>query len=243
MTHFEDLRHTLAQLSRAERRDLFAWLDRSNELLYGPDRIEDAKATYGPAAPVPEYMTRDEFLEFQEQSAIPYEYVNGIIRQISGPSIAHCRLTQNLFDAVRTRLRGSPCEAFCAGLQLNLTLGAAAHVTDRREDEIVYKPDLFVVCDTRGWGKNWVPNPKLVVEVLSPSTQYIDRREKLVNYSRTPSLEEYVIVAQNRVEIAVHRRAQNWVGELVSGPRGVAELRSLGLAVPMAEIYEHAFDL
>src|SRR5690242_1856631 len=83
------------------------------------------------------YMTREEFLHVQERSSIAYEYVNGVIRQIDGPTLAHCLLTQNFCQAIRARLRGSQCEVFSSGVQLNLTL---------RNDEVVYRPDLFVAC-------------------------------------------------------------------------------------------------
>jgi Uma2 family endonuclease len=231
MNNFEEIRYALSRLNNAERRAIIAWLQRSNELLYGADRVEESRPAY--VSQAPEYMTREEFLELQERSPIPYEYVNGIIRQMSAPSVAHCRVTQSLFDGMRSRLRGSPCETFCAGLQLNLTL---------EDDEIVYKPDLFVVCESQGWGKNWIANPKLVVEVLSPSTQYIDRREKLVNYCRVPSLDEYVIASQKRAEFMIYRRAGDWRPESVTDLRSVVEFRSLGIAIPLVEIYDDVFS-
>jgi Uma2 family endonuclease len=231
MNNFEEIRHALSRLNNTERRAIIAWLQRSNELLYGADRVEEPRPAY--VSQAPEYMTREEFLEFQEQSPIPYEYINGIIRQISGPSVAHCRVTQNLFDGMRRRLRGTLCEAFCAGLQLSLTLG---------DDEIVYRPDVFAVCDNKGWGKNGVPNPKLVVEVLAPSTQYIDRREKLVNYCRVASLDEYIIASQKHTELTIYRRAADWRAEAVTDLRAVVEFRSLGITVPLVEIYDDVFS-
>jgi Uma2 family endonuclease len=231
MNRFEEIRHALARLSDAERRALIAWLQRPNELLYGADRVEEPQSAY--ATPLPEYMTREEFLDFQERSPIPYEYINGIIRQVSAPSVAHGLVTQNIFRVVDSHLRGGPCKPFCTGVQLSLTLG---------EDEIVYIPDLYVSCDRTAWDDRWIPNPKFVVEVLSPSTQHIDRREKAANYCRVPSLDEYVIAAQKRAELTIYRRAGQWSPEIVSGPRAVAEFRSLGLSVPLAEIYEDVFS-
>jgi len=142
-------------------------------------------------------MTLDEFFEFQERTPITYEYVNGIIRAMSGPSVAHCLITQNIFRLVDARLRGGPCEAFCTGGQLQLTFG---------KDEIIYHPDVYVSCDRNAWSEKSVVNPRFVVEVLSPSTQHIDRREKLVNYCRLISLQEYVIVSQRRAELEIYRR-------------------------------------
>jgi Uma2 family endonuclease len=226
-----EIRRALSLLPEADRAAIVRWLENSNERIYGGYRIEEPRATY--AERPPEYMTREEFLEFQERSPVAYEYVNGIIRAMSGPSVAHGLITQNIFLAITPLLRGGPCQAFCTGVQLNLTLG---------DDELVYEPDLYVSCDRSAWDEKWIPNPRFVVEVLSPSTQHIDRREKAVNYRRVPTLDEYVLAAQTRPELTIYRRAERWVPDIVSGPRGVAEFRSLDVSVPLTEIYERVFS-
>ena len=230
MNRFAEIRYALARLNEAERREIIAWLERLDERVYGADRVEEPRATY--ATSFPEYMTREEFLEFQERSVTAYEYVNGVIRAMSGPSVAHCLVTQNIFVALQSHLRGKPCQPFCTGGQVNLTLG---------EDEIVYHPDVYVSCDRSAWDQKWIPNPTFVVEVLSPSTQHIDRREKAANYRRVVSLDEYVIASQKRAELMIFRRAEHWQPDVVTGPRAVAQFRSLGLSVPLAEIYEGVF--
>jgi Uma2 family endonuclease len=187
-------------------------------------------ASSSPSAnPTPTYMTRDEFLDFQEQSFTPYEYVNGIIRAMSGPSVAHCLITQNIHRALDARLRGGPCQSFCTGGEINLTLG---------DDEIVYHPDVYVSCDRSVWDPRWIPNPKFVVEVLSPTTQDIDRREKAFNYRRVDSLDEYVMASQKRPEVTVFRRADRWRPSISVGLRTAVEFRSFGVSVSLAEIYE-----
>ena len=112
---------------------------------------------------------------------------------------------------------------------------------DAASDKDYYYPDIMVSCDTSGWRELWLLNPRLIVEVLSPSTQYIDRREKASTYRKVPSMEEYVIAAQNSWQLTIFRRTENWVAEIVSGPDAVAEFRSLGLSVPLAEIYRGVF--
>jgi Uma2 family endonuclease len=231
MNKFAEIRYALARLNDAERKEIIAWLERCTERLYGADRVEEPKAAY--LAPFVDYMTREEFLEFQERSPISYEYVNGVIRAMSGPSVAHCLISQNIFLALQSHLRGKPCQPFCTGMQVNLTLG---------KDEIVYEPDVSVSCDRSAWDKKWIPNPKLVVEVLSPSTQHVDRREKAVNYRRVVSLDEYVMASQKRPELTILRRAEHWQPDVVIGPRAVAEFRSLDLSVPLADIYEGIFS-
>jgi Uma2 family endonuclease len=99
-----------------------------------------------------------------------------------------------------------------------------------------------VSCDRGGWRDMWLHNPRFIVEVLSPSTQHIDRREKTATYRRIPSVEEYVIAAQSSWHLTILRRAENWVPEVVSGGEGVAEFRSLDIVVPLAEIYGRPFS-
>ena len=235
MNKFAEIRYSLAQLNDVERKDIIAWLERFSERAHGFDRVEEPeepRSAYGapiPEHPSPEYMTRDEFLDFQEQSFTPFEFVNGIIRPMSGPSVAHCLITQNIHRVLDTRLRGGPCQSFCTGGEINLTLG---------DDEIVYHPDVYVSCDRSVWDPRWIPNPKFVVEVLSPSTQDIDNREKAVNYRRVDSLDEYVIASQKRPEVTIYRRADRWRPEISMGLRAEAEFRSFGVSVSLAEIYE-----
>jgi Uma2 family endonuclease len=232
MNKFAEIRYALAQLNDTERKDIIAWLERFGERVHGADKVEEPPLAYGESFPEyvsPEYMTRAEFLDFQEKSFLPYEYVNGIIRAMSGPSVAHCLITQNIHRVLDSRLRGGPCQSFCTGGEINLTLG---------DDEIVYHPDVYVSCDRSVWDPRWSPNPKFVVEVLSPSTLQIDRREKATNYRRVDSLDEYVMVSQQRPEVTIYRRADRWRPDVSVGPRAVAEFRSFGVSVPLVAIYE-----
>lgn len=230
MSRFEDLRRELARLNDSQRRAIISWLSRQNDSIYNADRIEEPRPAY--ATPLPELMTLEEFFEFQEYSPIPYEFVNGIIRAVSAPSVPHCLVAQNIFRAIDSHLRPGPCVPFIAGGEVNLSLGS---------DKIVYKPDIFVSCDKSSWHEKWIPNPRFVVEVLSPSTQQIDRKEKAVNYRRVPSMEEYVIASQKHAELIIYRRVAHWLPEIVSGERAVAEFRSLGVSVPLSIIYEDVF--
>jgi len=128
MNRFEEIRQSLARLSEAERDAMITWL-----LRQGADRVEEALPAY--ATPLPELMTCEEFLDLQDPDPNRYEFVNGIIRLMSGPSVAHCRIAQNVYAALRAHLRGGPCVPFCTGGNVKLSPGT---------DQIVYKPDVFV---------------------------------------------------------------------------------------------------
>ncbi len=173
-------------------------------------------------------MTIDEYMKFEEQSPDRHEYVNGIVHAMNGPSVAHARIAGKLFVAVEAHLRGGPCEAFATDVKLRIR---------SETDEVVYYPDLIVACNSEEWGEHYVCNPKLVAEILSPSTMHIDRREKAMIYRRVASIEEYVLLEQRKHTVTVHRRSENWRPRVYSGPQSVAEFRSISLSVPLTQIY------
>jgi Uma2 family endonuclease len=148
---------------------------------------------------------------------------------MNGVSVAHARIARELVMTVGGHLRGEPCELFSTDLKLRIR-------TDT--DEVFYYPDMMVACQRDDWGANYVRNPKLVAEILSPSTQHIDRREKAMTYRRIASLEEYVLLAQDDHKVIVHRRAENWRPQSYTGPQATVEFRSIGLSVPLVQIYE-----
>jgi Uma2 family endonuclease len=83
----------------------------------------------------------------------------------------------------------------------------------------------------------WAEHPTLVVEILSPSTEAIDRREKFLNYRQIETVQEYVLIAQKSLEVTVFRRSASWSPVIVRSREGVAELQSIGLSLPLTEIY------
>jgi hypothetical protein len=129
----EDIKHALEELSTDERDVIATWLQ---ELISAPDRsdrVEEPQPAYAHAQP---FMTLDEYMEFEEQSAFRHEYVNGVVYAMSRPSIAHARITRKLLVAFETHLRGSPCEPFASKLRIR-----------SETDEIFYCPDVVVACN------------------------------------------------------------------------------------------------
>jgi Uma2 family endonuclease len=226
VTTLEDIKHALEDLSTDGRHAIAKWLE---ELISASDRsyrVEEPQPAYAHAQP---FMTVDEYMEFEEQSSFRHEYVNGVVYAMSGPSLAHVRMTGELWFAFKTHLRGSPCEPFATDAKLRIRL---------ETDDIVYYPDVVVACNRDEWGTNYVCNPKLVIEILSPSTGHIDRREKAMTYRRVSSIEEYVLLEQDEPKVIVHRRTENWKPHMYIGLEAVAEFRAIGLSVPLAQIYE-----
>jgi len=79
--------------------------------------------------------------------------------------------------------------------------------------------------------------------VLSPSTEKIDRREKALNYRQIATLEEYVLIAQNRPRVEIQRRADEWRPTFVTSLDATAEFNSIGLSLPLTQIYEGVLNM
>lgn len=174
-------------------------------------------------------MSAAEYLAFEESSTVKHEFVGGEIHAMSGASLAHNKITLNIYSALRAGLHGGPCQVFVADVKVRLESARA---------EFFYYPDVVVTCHPTGRDTHFLRFPTLVFEVLSPTTEVIDRREKLVNYRCAQSLEEYVLVAQDRPEVTIFRRALGWQGEIFTAPEARVEFQSVQQAMTVAAIYE-----
>ena len=221
-----EIRRAIEALPLEERMHIVDWLMEYSHVETRADSVREPAAVYGET--VPQLLTVEEYFELEKRSGQRYEYVNGVVYAMSGASRAHNHISLKLAFLLMQHLRGGPCRVFSSDLKLNLKLGDA---------EFFYYPDVMVACDQRGWDEYFIHNPKLVIEILSPSTQTMDVREKAFNYKRLPSVEEYVVVAQKDFRVTVHRRVEAWRGQVYSGPDAVAEFRSMGLTAPLSEIY------
>jgi Uma2 family endonuclease len=231
MKTIEAIHLALRSLTLEQRERVASWLEGyQDEEVNAPIGVAEPSAVR--AVEPPPFMTEDEYLEFERNSPMRHEYVNGVVYAMSGASLAHNRLIARLHIALQRRLRGGPCEVFIQDLKLKLARGS---------DSVFYYPDLMVSCDHIGWYQEWVLNPRLVIEVVSSATKHIDRREKAMIYRKIDTIEEYAIVTQHSTQVTIHRRVDNWVPHVVSDPDATVEFRSVAAAVPLAEIYENIF--
>jgi Uma2 family endonuclease len=180
-------------------------------------------------------MTVEEYLAFEETSEVKHEYHDGLVVEVLdnlGASAEHAGVTMNLGAALHAALKGGPCRVYSADLKIWV----------HRRRRYLY-PDLSVIC-----GKPTAPpeatkhaadNPKVLVEVLSPSSASFDRGGTFRMYKYVDSLEEYVIVEQNEPAIDVFRRQPDgtWVTTEYSGLDAELELRSLGVRVKLTDVY------
>lgn len=176
-------------------------------------------------------MSVADYLAFEEKSEVKHEYVGGEIHAMGGASREHNIISLNIASGLRSLLRGGPCEVFISDFKVRLEIA--------RED-IFYYPDVVVSCHPSDRERYFLKSPSIVFEVLSPSTETIDRREKHMNYRHAPSLEEYVLISQERREVTIFRRSTGWQGEIFTSPEAVVEFRAVGQSMTIAEIYAGA---
>jgi Uma2 family endonuclease len=176
-----------------------------------------------------ELLTEEEYLAGEAVSQVRHEYLGGVVYAMAGATENHNFLSQNISSGLRSHLRGGPCRVFIVDMRARL---------DTKIPPNYYYPDVMVACDPRDKNPIFKQFPKIIVEVLSEATERIDRGEKFSNYIQIPTLEEYVLVAQDYMEVTVFARARNWEPEIVRFSEQLLELRSIQFSMKLGEVYE-----
>jgi Uma2 family endonuclease len=155
-----------------------------------------------------------------------HEFVNGAVYAMSGASDRHNLVRGRLAALLLTRL-SEPCQVFGADMKLRIRTNA---------DERYYYPDVFVTCDPNDRERYTRDHAVFVVEVLSPSTERIDRTEKFEAYKRVPTLLEYGLLSQDAIELELFRRRTEWRREFYQKDNTVT-FESVGLTINVSELY------
>jgi Uma2 family endonuclease len=183
------------------------------------------------AAELPVSIAVEDYLAGELKSEMRHEYIAGLVYAMAGASTEHNIICQNLLIALRSHLRGKPCQVFTESVKLRLRTA---------DEDIFYYPDLIVTRDPRDTERYFKASPKVLIEVLSPETERIDRREKFYSYTRIESLEEYILVAQDKTEVTVFRRASNWHPEVANQPQQQLRIQTLDFTLSLSAIYDSA---
>ncbi len=170
-----------------------------------------------------------EYLASEQSSEVRHEYLGGLVYAMAGATPRHNAIALNLASTIRTHVKGGPCRVYMSDVQVHFRI---------RSDEYFYYPDVVMTCDERDRNQPFLQFPKLIIEVLSESTERIDKREKFFAYSTIESLEEYVLVSQTTAELTIFRRANGWQSERFSGLETSISLASLQTAIPLSAVYE-----
>jgi Uma2 family endonuclease len=175
-------------------------------------------------------VTVEEYLALERDSPIRHEYVDGYMYAMSGGTQVHSRLAVRMAGLLDQALQGGSCAVYNSDMKVRLG-----------PERFVY-PDVSVSCDPadRDDAAVWIAAPRLVVEVLSPSTAAYDRGEKFGLYREVAALREYVLIETERRRVAVYHReeAGDWSpAPAVAGEGETFVLPSLGLALAVADLY------
>jgi Uma2 family endonuclease len=176
--------------------------------------------------------TIEEYIELLKNSDERFEYFDGEVVSMAGGKIAHGSIAANFVRHLGNRVADRGCQVL--GSDVALKVPAAPPLRF---------PDASVVCGERlieeFHGIDLVVNPLLIVEVLSPTTETFDREGKFLAYQSIESFQEYLLVAQDRPHVTQYVRQPDdkWLRADIIGLDSEVKLESLGVTLPLAEIY------
>lgn len=176
--------------------------------------------------------TEAEYLAFERASDIKHELMDGEVRAMSGANERHNLIVASTLASLFTQLRGKGCKIYPSDMRVRVGL--------RRE--FTY-PDLSIVCGMPIMADDYndtLLNPTVIIEVLSASTESYDRGRKFTRYRTIESLQEYILIAQDYVQIERFVRQANnqWLLTDLQRVDGIIELMSVGCTLAAADVYE-----
>ncbi|WP_017303174.1 Uma2 family endonuclease [Spirulina subsalsa] len=177
----------------------------------------------------PQKMTPEEYLEWEDKQELRHEYIDGEILAMTGGSIPHTKIYLNFYRALYPHLRQRGCEAYVSDVKVKAS-----------EKSRYFYPDLVITCDAEDLrSQQFVKNPTVIVEVLSPGTSAYDRGDKFKYYRQMASLQEYVLVDSESISVEVYKRGEGkmW-GYYAYGEGEAIALHSIGFECAIELLYE-----
>ena len=172
-------------------------------------------------------MTPQEYLTWEPTQEQRYEYWDGEVVAMSGGTRNHNRVSLNFSKLLDDALADCPCEVYMVDVKAQVEVGRK-----------YFYPDVVVTCDERDREPQFVRFPCLIIEVLSPSTEGIDRGTKFAKYRKFTTLQEYVLVQVEQPGVEIFRRNQQ--GKWVLSEYGLGEslqLESVNVEISIADLY------
>ena len=177
-------------------------------------------------------LTAEEYLQLERAAEFKSEYVNGHVYAMAGAKVGHNRAARNILRHLGNQLADRPCEVFGSDMKVRID-----------KANVFRYPDVTGLCGPilfHDKEQDAYCNPSVIVEVLSRSTERLDRGEKFMLYRLLDSFVEYVLVSQDRVEVEVWVRNTEgrWITTIYDEITDSFALRSIGCTLTLAEIYE-----
>lgn len=176
-------------------------------------------------------LSVENYLAGERDGLVRHEYVSGQAYAMAGASARRNRIAGNIFARLSEHLDGDECEPFISDMKIRVA------------PDLFYYPDV-VTCDPAGGDPYFRTEPRLIIEVLGPTTERTDRHEKLAAYKNCPSVREYALVSRDAMIIELHRRTgDDWQTELFTEPVEQCAFESVGLTMSVGDIYRNVrFD-
>lgn len=174
-------------------------------------------------------MTPEEYLEWEAKQELRHEYIDGEILAMTGGSIPHNDIALNFYTALRPHLRQRGCRVNVSDVKVQAN-----------QNSRYFYPDLVVTCHPDDLkSRNFIQHPKVIIEVLSPSTANYDRTKKLKYYRQIPSLQEYILVDSEDISVEVYHRGEGkiWLYYAYTNGEAIA-LESIEFECPIEILYE-----
>lgn len=169
-------------------------------------------------------VSEADYLAGEKVSETKHEYIDGYVYAMSGASISHNRLTLALARKFGNHLDGKPCQPYAADVKVKV-------------GSRYFYPDVLVDCSNQADTSYFTESPVLIVEVLSKSTRRMDETTKRQAYRQIDTLQEYVLVEQDFVDIEIVRRSRGWQSERFYLGDSV-HFESIDLTLTVEEIYD-----
>jgi Uma2 family endonuclease len=172
-------------------------------------------------------MSVEEYFQLEENDPhTRYEYVDGHVYAMAGGSADHDTVKNNIQNILWNLLRKSGCRVYSSDMKV--------YISETR----YFHPDVIVTCNPQDRGKiQAIQSPRLVVEVLSPSTELTDRTWKLKNYRAHPTIEEYLLADSRSRKVEIYRKKNGlWIYDAFENNDEI-RLHSLDLLLPLADVY------
>lgn len=171
-----------------------------------------------------DFMSEQEYLAGEQISEIKYEYIDGYVYAMSGASNNHNLITMNLSVAFANHLKKKPCRPYSSDMKVKI-------------GSRYFYPDVLIDCSNLTGDSYYTEQPIILVEVLSKSTRRMDETTKRMTYMQIPSLQEYILIEQDFVDVEIIRRETGWLSEhYFLGDE--LTLSSIGLTLTVEDIYE-----
>ena len=176
------------------------------------------------------YLTPEEYITAERKATFKNEYLSGEIVAMSGASIAHNYITVNTATQLYNQLIEGSCRVFASDMRVGIGAGTS-----------YFYPDVVVVCDKPRFEDDafdTLINPQVIIEVLSTSTENYDRGEKFDRYQQLESLQEYILISQDQIQVEHYlRQGEAWVPSEFMTLEDVLSLVSTGAELPLRQIY------